>query len=132
VTDAGNAFHYAAENHRPILLVFAGSDWCAPCIRFDRNILSQEEFIDFAEQKVVVYQADFPQQKKMSKQQRQQNEDLAERYNSKGAFPYFVLVRPDRSVITTLGFNDESVHVFIKKISRFLEDEQAKNIQKTN
>ncbi|HEX5169645.1 MAG TPA: thioredoxin family protein [Cyclobacteriaceae bacterium] len=130
--DAELAFQSSCENQRPVLIVFAGSDWCAPCIRFERKVFTQKEFADFASQKIVVYEADFPQRKKLSKSTRQKNDDLAEQYNPKGTFPYFVLVRPDRSVITALMYDDESVQAFINKISTHLEDEQAKNVQKTN
>lgn len=28
----------AAEQDKNIIIVFSGSDWCAPCIKLDRNI----------------------------------------------------------------------------------------------
>ena len=28
----------AAADNKNILLVFSGSDWCAPCIKLDRNV----------------------------------------------------------------------------------------------
>jgi thiamine biosynthesis lipoprotein len=132
VTDFRDAFHIANEKQRPVLIIFAGSDWCAPCIHFNKKVYTEKEFQDFLLQHLIVYEADFPQRKKLSKNIQLQNEALAERYNPKGAFPYFVLVRPDQSVITTLAYDNESPQTFIRKVSAHLEDEQAKNVQKTN
>ncbi len=98
-------------------------------MRFEKPVLSQDAFTRFITGRVVVYEADFPQRKKLDKKTQQSNEALAETYNPKGVFPHFVLVGPDRSVITTLIYEDESIEAFIKKVSRHLEDEQAKNVQ---
>lgn len=129
IKDPTEAYRSACEGGRPLLIVFSGSDWCAPCMRFERQVLSQDVFSQFIAEKVIVYEADFPQRKRISKETQQSNEALAEQYNPKGAFPHLVLVRPDRSIITTLIYEDESVEAFIKKVSRHLEDEQTKNVQ---
>lgn len=129
IKDPKEAYRSACEGGRPLLIVFSGSDWCAPCMRFERQVLSKEVFSRFIADKVVVYEADFPQRKKIDKETQQSNEALAEQYNPKGAFPHLVLVRPDRSVITTLIYEDEPVEEFVKKVSRHLEDEQAKHVQ---
>jgi thiol-disulfide isomerase/thioredoxin len=31
---------------KPIVLVFSGSDWCAPCIKLDKSIWQSTEFKD--------------------------------------------------------------------------------------
>ena len=70
----------AKVQDRPILLVFSGSDWCAPCIKLDREVWSTRVFKDFAKENLVLYKADFPRRKanQLSAQLSTQNKQLAE------------------------------------------------------
>ncbi|MBT8185223.1 MAG: thioredoxin family protein, partial [Eudoraea sp.] len=43
-TDFGKAREIAASQKKDIILVFQGSDWCAPCIRLEREILATVAF----------------------------------------------------------------------------------------
>jgi hypothetical protein len=63
--------------------------------------------------------ADFPRLKKhrLSKEQQQKNDQLAERYNSKGIFPLTVLLSEDGKVLKEWeGFSTTSPDAFIKEI----------------
>src|ERR1700761_5482856 len=84
----------AAKDHKLILINFSGSDWCGPCIRERKEIFETAAFENFASEHLVLVRADFPRQKKnqLSKEQAKLNEDLADRYNSEGKFPYTLLV----------------------------------------
>ncbi|HEY9044854.1 MAG TPA: thioredoxin family protein [Ohtaekwangia sp.] len=117
---ADEAFRIASEMKRPVLLVFAGSDWCAPCIRFEKKILQEKAFQDFASENLVILEADFPQRKKLADEIKQQNERLADRYNPSGQFPYLVLLRVDRSVLSPLHYTNETPLEFIDKIKHHL------------
>jgi thiol-disulfide isomerase/thioredoxin len=115
-TNAEEAFKVSSETRKPVLLVFAGSDWCAPCIRFERNVMSENSFIRFADENLIILKADFPQRKKLPAALQQQNEKLAEEYNPKGVFPFFLLLGIDRSVLSTLNYTNESSLEFISEI----------------
>ena len=119
-TDAEEAFRISSETGKPVLLVFAGSDWCAPCIRFEKKILNENTFLDFAKTNIVVLKANFPQREKLPKSIQAQNEKLAERYNPKGIFPAFVLLRSDQSVLSTLQYDNQTPLEFIEEIKRIL------------
>ena len=45
--DFEEAKQIALEQDKKILMVFAGSDWCAPCIKLKKKILVTEEFQEF-------------------------------------------------------------------------------------
>jgi thiamine biosynthesis lipoprotein len=121
-TDADEAFKISSATHKPILLVFAGSDWCAPCMRFEKTILKETAFQDFANDNLVILKADFPQREKLPASLQEQNEKLAERYNPKGIFPSFLLLRDDRSVLSSsLRYHNQSSSEFITEIKRLLQ-----------
>lgn len=84
----------AQDQHKQILLVFSGSDWCGPCILFKKQVLESPEFVSYADTSLVLLSADFPRLKKnqLSKEQQQKNDRLAGMYNNKGFFPMVVLM----------------------------------------
>ena len=75
---AEDAFERSKTLQYPLLVVFSGSDWCVPCIRFQNTILNDEGFQKFASKQIIILKADFPQQKKLPKELVAQNEELAE------------------------------------------------------
>jgi thioredoxin-related protein len=113
---AEEAFRISSELNKPILLVFAGSDWCASCIRFEKKILTETNFMDFARENLVILKADFPQRKPLSSALQHQNALLAEQYNPKGLFPYLLLLGPEKSVVSPLPYSNQSPLEFIEEI----------------
>jgi thiol:disulfide interchange protein len=118
--NAEEAFQQAAEHHRPVLLVFAGSDWCAPCIHFEKTVLAEHSFQEFAGANLVVLRADFPQRTRQSDSLQKQNEALAEKYNPSGIFPYILLLRDNGNVLKVLHYHNESSAQFIDEIKPLL------------
>ena len=84
----------AEASNKSILLVFSGSDWCGPCIKLKKSVLSGDAFQTFANDNVVLLLADFPRRKKnkLSSEQQSLNDALAERFNPEGQFPLTVLL----------------------------------------
>ncbi|XLS30311.1 thioredoxin family protein [Flavobacteriaceae bacterium M23B6Z8] len=89
-----DAKQIAQQKKQPILLVFAGSDWCAPCIKLERKVWDSSAFIEFANENLVLLKADFPRKKinQLSDELQDQNRALAEKYNPQGYFPWVVLL----------------------------------------
>ena len=110
------AFEEAVAKQLPVLLVFSGSDWCQLCIKFDKQILQDSIFKAFADNRLLVLKADFPQRKKLSKEIITTNELLAERYNPNGSFPLAVLLNSDGSHIARLE-TSTSTAVFIEQLN---------------
>lgn len=91
----------AKKENKYIILNFSGSDWCGPCIRMHKEIFDTDSFQDFAKDKLVMVNADFPRLKKnqLPKDQQSINDQLADRYNHEGKFPYTVLLTADGKVL---------------------------------
>jgi thioredoxin-related protein len=110
----------AATQHKYILLNFSGSDWCGPCIRMEKEFFGNEAFSKFATTKLVMVNADFPRQKKheLPMDIKKQNEQLAEKYNMNGAFPYTVLIDEEGKVLHSWnGLPKETPEAFTNEIS---------------
>jgi thiamine biosynthesis lipoprotein len=120
-TSPQEAFEWANAKNKPVLLVFEGSDWCLPCIRLDRSILSTDSFIHFANEHLVVLKADFPQRKKIDPLLSKQYERFAEMYNKEGVFPKMILITPDQKELGTIKTNYAKPEQLIEKLKQELK-----------
>ncbi|MBL4707015.1 MAG: thioredoxin family protein [Flavobacteriales bacterium] len=111
----------ASQEDKKIVLVFQGSDWCAPCMKLEKEIWSQEEFKIFAKENYVMLQADFPRRKanRLSKEQQEKNGALAEKYNQQGFFPHVVVLDKTGKVLGKTGYKKLSPKNYIKILESF-------------
>jgi thioredoxin-related protein len=105
----------AQKENKNIILVFSGSDWCAPCIKLDKNIWQSEEFKAEAAKKWILVKADFPKKKGNALPQNVQdaNKELAEKYNKEGYFPLVVIMDKNAKVTGKTGFKNVSPAEYI-------------------
>jgi thioredoxin-related protein len=108
----------ALKENKNILLVFSGSDWCAPCIKLDNVVWKSEAFKTEAEKNWVLYKADFPKKKanQLSPELTEINNQLAEKYNKNGSFPLVVLLDKMGKVMGMTGFKNISATDYIQLI----------------
>lgn len=109
----------AQNEHKKILLFFSGSDWCAPCVKFKKFYVETDQFKSFSNENLVVYNADFPRQKKnqLAKEIAIENGKLAEKYNSKGQFPMILLLNDKGEIIKKWEqLPSETLDQFIEKL----------------
>lgn len=112
----------AAKEGKNIILVFSGSDWCAPCIKLDRDIFQTDEFKKTTEENWVVVKADFPKKKAntLSKEQQEINEELAEKYNPEGNFPKVLVLNSKGEILGILGYEKGTPTEYIEKLKAFI------------
>lgn len=109
----------AISSNKNILLVFSGSDWCAPCIKLDRTIFQSDVFKTEAEKKWVLLKADFPKKKgnTLSAEQTESNKKLAEKYNKEGNFPLVVLLDTTGKVLGITGYKNVSPTEYVQLLN---------------
>lgn len=121
VTNLDEAKRMATSKNQKIILVFQGSDWCAPCIKLDKEIWSTEEFQQYAKKHFVMLKADFPRKKKnrLSSEQTKHNKSLAEKYNRQGFFPLAVVMNSEGKVLGQTGYKKMSPKQYIELLASF-------------
>lgn len=121
--DFTTAQQVAAKKGQNIVLVFSGSDWCAPCIKLERDVWEQAEFTAAAEGDFVFYKADFPRRKanKLSKEVNERNASLAELYNTQGSFPLVVVLSPEGDVLGQTGYKKVGPTEYAEILKSFTE-----------
>lgn len=114
-----SSINQAKQEHKKVLFFFSGSDWCSPCVKFKKTFIENEDFKAFAQNNLIVFNADFPRQKKnaLSKEQTEENEKLAEKYNQNGLFPLIILLDENGKIIKQWEkLPTETVPEFIEKL----------------
>lgn len=111
----------AAEQNKNIVIVFSGSDWCAPCIKLDKNIWQSDAFKKEAGDNWIIVKADFPRKKAntLSKEQTEHNRMLADKFNQEGSFPLVVILDKNGKLLGKMGFKNVSPEEYIKMIHAF-------------
>lgn len=120
LTNFDEALKTATIQNKNILIIFSGSDWCAPCIKLDRNVFQTEDFKKASLQNWIVLKADFPRKKanQLSNEQTQNNRKLAEKYNKEGSFPLVVLTDKTGKVLGNIGFKNCTAIEYLKEIEK--------------
>lgn len=92
----------ANDSQKYLVIYFSGSDWCANCYRFKKSVLENTEFNTYAEQNLVLYNADFPRKKKnqLAEEKRNINNELAGKYNKDNIFPKMVMIDSEGTLIS--------------------------------
>ncbi len=123
ITDFERAKESALKTDKHIVMVFQGSDWCAPCIKLDKEIWSTDAFKKYATEHFVMVQADFPRKKKnaLSETQQQHNNELAERYNPNGIFPFVAILDSEGVLVGETGYKKITPEEYIAHINSFIQ-----------
>jgi len=114
----------ATNEQKNIMIVFSGSDWCAPCIQFKKEVIENTTFTQFADSSLIVVHADFPRQKKnqLPTEIQKENDLLADKYNAKGIFPSIVLL-DNKGIVKRIweGKPKQNAEKFVTEIQLILD-----------
>ena len=119
LTDLAAAKKQAAEEKKPILMFFTGSDWCGWCIKLHEDVLDKKEFQDFAKENVILLELDFPNSKPQSDALKKQNKELGDKFDVDG-YPTMVLVASDgeKEITRSVGYDKELVSKLQKAVKK--------------
>lgn len=98
LTDFTKAEAKAKKEGKMLFMEFTGSDWCPPCKALHKNVLSSKEFLEFAKDRLVLLEVDFPIRKKQSDEQKKANKTLEEKHKIEG-FPTVIVLDKDGKVV---------------------------------
>ena len=91
VSDLAAAQARAKTSGKLVFIDFTGSDWCPPCMALYDNVLTQSEFLDYADKNLELVEIDFPRNKPINKTVELTNRNLAEKYNVQ-SFPTLIVM----------------------------------------
>jgi thioredoxin-related protein len=118
--DFGRAQEKAKAEHKFVMLDFTGSDWCRWCIYLKREVFDKPEFAAFAQEKLVLVEVDFPEQKMMAHLQKQANAQLKKRFHVTG-YPTIVILDPDGEQLGRFGYVHGGPPRFIDEVQSLIK-----------
>lgn len=124
LNNLNKAEQIAKTEHKLILLNFSGSDWCIPCMKLSADIFNSDVFTQYANNNLVLVNADFPRKNKdqLSKEQQQENDDLAAKYNPDGRFPFTILLDSNGNKLKVWdGYYSQGPANFVNEITAVKE-----------
>ncbi len=110
----------AKEKGLPIFVDFTGSDWCGWCFKLRDEIFSQEEFIQYSAENLVLVKLDFPRDIPQTRETKAYNENLARKYGIKG-FPTILLLNSKGQVIAQTGYQYGGAANYVKHLQELLK-----------
>jgi protein disulfide-isomerase len=110
---------------RPILIDFAGSDWCSWCIRLEKEVFSQPAFQKYAKENLVLMLADFPKKKKLDANVAAQNAELEKKYAIEG-FPTVVLLNSKGETLGVTGYQEGGAEKYVEHLKGIITGPKKK------
>ena len=117
-TDLEKAKARAKKENKAVLIDFTGSDWCGWCIKFNKEVLSKNEFKKFANKNLILVELDYPR-KKQSEELKKTNAKLKSQYKVRGFPTFVVLDSQGKEIGRQVGYSKGGPVTFIKKIEGF-------------
>ena len=115
LTDFPAAKKQAASENKRVLMFFTGSDWCAYCIQWNKEVFSKPEFQEYAKTNFVLVVVDFPERKKLPKAQERANEALQDKYNVE-EYPLLVLLDAKGKELTRVKYTEGGLPALRSKL----------------
>lgn len=106
----------ASSENKDIIIEFTGSNWCKPCIKMEKEVLSHSTFEAFAKDKFVLFVLDLQMPIKVDSENYQTFERYKKIHNV-SFYPTYILTDSNGKEKTRLkGYY--SLNNFIKKLSQ--------------
>lgn len=119
LTDYSAAKAMAEIEGKPILINFTGSDWCAGCIRLNKEIFSKPVFINYANEHLILLKIDFPLGVQQEESLINQNNFLYDHFEIEG-LPTVILVDSEVEIYREYGYGREAPNSYVGRLKSLL------------
>ncbi len=118
LTDVSQAIEQSKVSGKPIFAFFTGKEWCSWCKKLEYQVLSKEEFINYAKNNLVLLELDFPRGRRNLPQKQI---ELARKFNIKG-YPTVILMDSSTNKIAKTGYESMSPEQYVDHVKTLLRD----------
>ena len=118
LTDVSQAIEQSKVSGKPIFAFFTGKEWCSWCKKLEHQVLSKEEFINYAKDNLVLLELDFPRGRRNLPQKQI---ELARKFNIKG-YPTVILMDSSTNKIAKTGYESMSPEQYVDHVKTLLRD----------
>ncbi len=96
----------AESSNKNILIILTGAEWCKPCVKMEKNVIQAKEFIDYANENLVIFEINLPRHWNYDSKIVKDYERLKNKYQT-NSLPSIILVDKEGKEIMkmTSGLN---------------------------
>ncbi len=123
-TDFSAAQAKAKAQKKVLLVAFIGSDWCPWCKKIQAAVFDQQAFTSAARKQFVLVQVDFPHERKLPDELKEQNGKLAKKYKI-NAYPSVLLLKPDGELMAQTGYSPGGPKDYLKQLAGLMKTYQS-------
>ena len=120
-TDFAASLQKAKKEKKMIFVNFTGSDWCGWCVKMDKDVFSQKEFIEYANKNLVCIKLDYPKRKKLSDAETKQNSELAKKYQVSGLPTYLLADASEKVILLASGYRQGGAQAYVDYLKAAIE-----------
>ena len=116
-TNVQEAIEISKETGKPIFAFFTGKEWCSWCKKLDQQILSQQPFIEYAKENLILLELDFPRGRRdLPKEQLV----LARKFKIQG-YPTVIVMDSETNLLGQTGFEYMTPEQYVTHIQSFIK-----------
>ena len=121
--DYALALTKAEATKKPLIVVFAGTDWCAPCIKLDREVWQSETFQGICQGSLRAVSRRFSQKKIEPTFARTHplEQFIGRAFNPQGHFPLVLVIDSKEQVLGSTGYRKLPPEQYISLLNSFLK-----------
>ncbi|MFO7660396.1 MAG: thioredoxin family protein [Candidatus Cloacimonadaceae bacterium] len=120
ITDYQQALAAASAAGKPVLVNFTGSDWCIWCKRLMNEVFTKDEFINYAKENLILLKLDFPRSLPQTPEEKQQNEELAKKFQIQG-FPTILVLDKDGKEKARTGYQQGGAENYVQHLQDLIK-----------
>ncbi len=103
-TDLAKAQAEAGKDHKLVMLLFTGSDWCPPCIKLEKDVFASADFAAYAAKNLVCVKSESLRKTKQPEDVVKAHQALAKKYNLEGYPTMIILNAQGKKVGEKVGY----------------------------
>ena len=116
LTDVNQALELSKETGKPIFAFFTGKEWCSWCKKLDRQILSKENFINYAKENLILLELDFPRGKRNLPQEQI---NLARKFRIQG-YPTVIVMDGETNLLGQTGYENLTAQQYVDNVKKMI------------
>ena len=114
-TNVEKAVEIAKKEDKRVLVQFSGSDWCKWCIKLNDEVFNKKDFADYAKDKMILVNLDFPRTIAQTDEVKEYNRSMANKYGVRG-FPTVLLLDKEGNLVKKTGYQPGGPNAYVEHI----------------
>lgn len=120
LTDFEQGLVRAREEGKPMLVEFTGSDWCVWCQRLDREVFIQPGFKEYAENRFVLVELDFPHAEPLPDEVFKQRDELRQKFKVE-EYPTVIVLSSASQEMGRLSYMEGGIGSFVGSVEKLIK-----------